>query len=176
MKKAGALLVLFLIFACPIVSSGKSEKFAIFVTGGDDSRAVVQSLVQKLRNSKPFEPVAKDDVSKAVVLVDCTHRDKESLPIACMYVLHYNGATLKTFMGGGLYLSMSADDMADNLLAAIAADIVERFDSTAKDNVRQSLESCLFLTDSKCNVPEQLQTELGATQMSLGQYLIKRNK
>jgi hypothetical protein len=71
---------------------------------------------------------------------------------------------------------MFADDMADNLLAAVAQDIVERFNNTAKDNVRQSLESCLFLTDSKCNVPEQLQAELGATQLSLGQYLMKHTK
>jgi hypothetical protein len=84
MKKVALSLVVLLLFAASTSSSVKSDKFAIYVTGGDDARAVVQSLFQKFHDSKPFEPVSKDDVSKAVVLVSCLHRDKENMPLACM--------------------------------------------------------------------------------------------
>jgi hypothetical protein len=156
-----------------VAQEKKSEKFGIFVVSGDDARPVAESLIQKLRDSKPFEPVSKEDVSKAIVLIDCLHRDKSSPPLACMYVLHYNGATFQTFLGGGLYVSMTADDMANNFLAALAADIVERYDDTAKKNLRASLQTCLFLTESKCNVPDSLQHEIGEKQISLSQYLLK---
>jgi len=50
-----------------------------------------------------------------------------------------------------------------------------RFDNTAKDNLKQALESCLLMTDSKCNVPDQLQKEFGSKSLTLGQYLLKAN-
>jgi hypothetical protein len=93
-----------------------------------------------------------------------------------MYVSQFNGATFKTFLGGGLFFSMSADEVANNFLGSIAADIVERFDNTNKDNLKQSLETCLLMTDSKCNVPDPLQKQFGAKQITLGQYLMKRNQ
>jgi hypothetical protein len=152
-----------------------NEKFAIFVVSGTDSSAIAKALVQKLTNSKPFVSVSKDDASKANVLVDCMHRDKAGQPFVCMYVSHYNGAAFKTFLGAGEYISQSADDMADHLLAAIASDIVERWAETDKRNLKESLEACLFLTDSKCNVPTPLQAELGEKQLTLGQYLFKKS-
>jgi hypothetical protein len=152
-----------------------SEKFAIFIVSGTDSAAVTQALVKKLAASKPFVPVLKDDASKATVIVDCMHRDKAEQPFICMYVSHYNGAAFKTLLGAGEYISQTADNMADNLLAAIASDIVERWDETDKRNMRESLEACLFLTDSKCNVPTPLQAEFGEKQLTLGQYLFKKN-
>jgi hypothetical protein len=33
-----------------------------------------------------------------------------------MYVLSLDGAAFKTFMGGGMYLAMTPDDMANNFL------------------------------------------------------------
>ena len=99
--------------------------------------------------------------------------DKEGLPYACMYVLTLNDAAFKTFMGGRLYLAMTTDDMANNFLKSIAQDIVERFDSTNKENLRDALKSCLFLTDSKCNVPTPLQAEYGEKQLTLGQFVMK---
>jgi hypothetical protein len=153
-----------------------SEQFAIFITGGNDSAAVTKALTQKLDDSKPFRTVSKDDASKAVVIIDCMHRDKPEQPFICMYVSHYNGAAFKTLLGAGEYISGNADDMASNLLAAIASDIVERWDETNKRNLRESLEACLFLTESKCKVPTPLQAELGEKQLTLGQYMFKKNQ
>jgi len=93
-----------------------------------------------------------------------------------MYVAHFNGPTFKTFLGGGMWVGTSADAVSDNFLASIAQDIVERFDSTSKDNLREALQACLLMTDSKCNVPDPLQKEFGATQLTLGQYLLKKNQ
>jgi hypothetical protein len=175
------LLVLAALVATPTFAQGKgdkppTEKFALFVFGGDDASVVTKVLVQKVNDSKPFIAVSKDDASKATVLVDCMHRDKPEQPFVCMYVSHYNGAAFKTMLGAGEYVSQTADDMANNLLAAIAADIVERWDETDKTNLREALEACLFLTDSKCNVPTPLQAGLGEKQLTLGQYMFKKNR
>jgi len=118
--------------------------------------------------------VTKDDVSKVIITIDCMAREKQSMAFVCMHVLHFNGASLKTFMGGGLYVAATADDVANNFLASIAQDIVDRFDSINKDNLRSTLESCLMLTDTKCNVPGPLQKEFGQKQMTLGQYMISK--
>ena len=136
--------------------------------GLDAAAPVAQSLIQKLKDSKPFVPVAQEDPSKVVVLISCMDR-KQTEPFVCMYVSHYNGATFKTFLGGGLFFSASADAVANNFLGSIAQDIVERFDNTGKDNLKKALESSLLMTDSKCNVPDPLQKELGAKQLTLGQ-------
>jgi hypothetical protein len=175
MMKITLALAASLVFAASAGSQGKSDKFAIYVTGLDDAAPVAQSLIQKMNDSKPFVTVTKEDPSKVVVLISCMSR-KQNEPFVCMYVSHYNGATFKTFLGGGVAVSMHADDVADNFLAAIASDIVERFNQTDKDNLKQALEACLLLTDSKCNVPDPLQKELDAKQLTLGQYLLKKNR
>ena len=64
--------------------------------------------------------------------------------------------------------------MATQFLGSIANDIVDRFGDTDKENMKQALETCLLRTDTKCNVPERLQKEIGATQLTLGQYLFKQ--
>lgn len=168
-------LTLFVFAVASIAQEKKSDKVGVFVVSGDDSRPVAQSLIQKLRDSKPFEPVTKEEISKVNMLVECLHRDKPNQPFACMYVLHYNGATFQTILGGGLYVSMTPDEVADNFLGAMAADIVERYNETAKKNLKASLETCLFLTESKCNVPDPLQSEVGEKQISLSQYLLKQS-
>lgn len=145
------------------------------MTGLDDAAPVTQSLIKKLNESKPFEAVTKGDPSKVVVLISCMAR-KQTDPFVCMYVSQYNGAAFKTFLGGGLFFSASADAVASNFLGSIAQDIVERFDSTNTDNLRQALESCLLMTDSKCNVPDPLQKEVGTKQLTLGQYLLKKHQ
>jgi hypothetical protein len=175
MMKATFALVAALVFSPSAGPQEKSDKFRIFVTGLNEAAPVAQSLIQKMRDSKPFAPVTQQDPSKVVVLISCMSR-KQSEPFVCMYVSEYNGATFKTFLGGGLNFSLHAEDVADSFLASIAEDIVERFDNTAKDNLRQSLESCLFMTDSKCNVPDSLQKEFAAKQLTLGQYLLKKNE
>ena len=152
----------------------QDEKFGVYVVGGQDAAPVVKALKQKMHSSKPFEVVSKDDVSKVIVLIDCMPREKPTLPYACMYVLHLNGASVKTFMGGGLYLAMTPEAAADNFVVAIAKDIVERLDSTNRENLKTTLESCLMLTDTRCNVPVPLQKELGEKQMTLGQYMMSK--
>jgi hypothetical protein len=91
------------------------------------------------------------------------------------YVSHYNGATLKSFLGAGLFPAKTADEVWDNFLDSIAQDIVERYKDTNMQNLKEGLESCLLMTESKCNVPDPLQKEFGATEMTLGRFLLKKN-
>lgn len=173
-KPATSVLIALFALAVSASSQDKSEKFAVCVTGLGDAAPVAQSLIKKLNESKPFEAVTQKDPSKVVVLISCIPR-KQTDPLACMYVSHYNGATFKTFLGGGLFVATTADAVANNFLGSIAQDIVERFDSTNTDNLREALESCLLMTDSKCNVPDPLLKEFGTTQLTLGQYLLKKH-
>jgi hypothetical protein len=129
--------------------------------------------MKQMNASKPFQAVGQKDPSKAVVLVSCMPR-KQTEPFGCMYVAQLNGATFKTFMGGGLFVGTNAEDVATNFLGSIAQDIVERYESTDKDNLRQALEACLLLTDTRCNVPDPLQKEFDAKQLTLGQYVLKK--
>jgi len=175
MSKVPAIVLWsFTLIACAFAQE-KSDKFAIYVTGLDDSTPVVQSLIKQLNASKLFVAVTKDDTSKVAVLISCMPR-KPTEPLVCMYVSHENGPAFKTFLGGGLFFSMSTDAVATNFLGSIAQDIVERFNDTDKQNLTQALEACLLMTDSKCNVPDPLQAELGAKQLNLGQYLIKKSR
>jgi hypothetical protein len=169
------LLPLTAMLAVSANSQDKPDKFPIFVTGSDEAAPVAQSLVKKLNASKPFEVVGKDDTAKVVVLVSCYSR-KQTDPFLCMYVTHFNGPAFRTFLGGGMFVATSADAISDNFLASIAQDIVERFDSTSKNNLRQALQACLLMTDSKCNVPDPLQKEFATKELTLGQYLLKKNQ
>jgi len=176
MRKSTVLVLFaFLVLAVSASPQDKSDKFAVYVTGLNDAAPVAQSLIKKLNASKPFEAVGKDETAKVVVLVTCYSR-KQTDPFLCMYVTHFNGPAFKTFLGGGMFAATSADAVSDNFLASIAQDIVERFDSTSKDNLREALQACLLMTDSKCNVPDPLQKEFGATQLTLGQYLLKKKQ
>lgn len=69
MFKRGCVVLLVILaaaFAVPANSQDKSEKFAIFVTGLNDAAPVVQSLIKKLRDSKPFEPVTQETQAKSL--------------------------------------------------------------------------------------------------------------
>lgn len=174
LKIVVGLLAVFL-FATSANTQEKSDKFAIYVTGMDSAAPVAEALIAKMRDSKPFEPVTREEPSKVVVLISCMSR-KSTEPFVCMYVSHFNGAAFKTFLGGGLNFGPRAENVADDFLASIAQDIVERFDDTSKTNLRQTLEGCLLLTDTKCNVPDPLQKEFASKQLTLGQYLLKKNQ
>ena len=174
MTRALALFGL-LTFVVAAHAQEKSDKFAVFVTGLGDAVPVAQSLIKMLNASKPFNAVTKNDSSKVAVLISCMPR-KRSDPFACMYVSHYNGATFRTFLGGGLFVAEGADSLATNFLGSIAQDIVERYNDTSTDNLRQALESCLLMTDTRCNVPDPLQKEFNAKQLTLGQFLLKKNQ
>lgn len=166
--------ILLALLPLPGKSQDKYETFAIFVTGMGSAAPVAESLIKQLNASKPFQAVSKNDSSKVVVLVSCLER-KSSDPFACMYISHNNGATFKTFLGGGMYIATSADLVAEHFLGSIAQDVLERFEDTNTQNLREALEACLLLTDTKCNVPDALQSELGGKQLTLGQYLLKRH-
>jgi hypothetical protein len=171
------LLAVLIAFAFPFVSptipqQQHGDDFLIYVVAQGAAEPIGKALKKKLSVSKPTV-ATKDDVSKAVVLVSCMDHDKAGLPYACMYVLSLNGSAFKTFMGGGLYLAMTPEDIANNFVHSIAQDIVERFENTNKENLRDSLKSCLFLTDTKCNVPTPLQQEFGEKQLTLGQFMMR---
>lgn len=74
-------------------------------------------------------------------------------------------------MGGGVYVAKTADEMADNVVSAVAQDIAERWNGTARANAIERLESCLFLTQSSCAVPDALVPELKTKGINLSQYL-----
>jgi hypothetical protein len=174
MRKLLAIFISFaFVFVAPAIPQQQDDDFSIYVVGLETAAPIAKALKKKLAVSKPFIVATKDDVSKVVVLISCMDHDKDNLPYACMYVLSLNGAAFKTFMGGGMYLAMTPDAMADNFVRSIAQDIVERFDNTNKDNLRDALKSCLFLTDSKCNVPQPLQAEFGEKQLTLGQFMMQ---
>ena len=75
-----------------------------------------------------------------------------------------------------MFVDTKADAVASNFLASIGQDIVERFDNTNLQNLKETLEACLLMTDSKCNVPDPLQKEFDAKQLTLGQWLIKKKQ
>jgi hypothetical protein len=178
LRRPTAFLFTLLAFATSARPQNKSDSVTVFVTGLDDADAapVVRSLVKKLNDSKPFEAVTKkEDPSKVVVMITCMSRQQTD-PFACMYVSHYHGAIFNTFLGGGIFLNPSPEAVASKFFASIAQDVVERYNNAFKDNYRHTLESCLFLTDSKCNVHDQLQKELGEKPLTLGRYVLKTNQ
>jgi hypothetical protein len=63
-----------------------------------------------------------------------------------------------------------------NFLGSITQDILERYEKTNIDNLREGLEVCLILTDTKCNIPGPLQKEFDEKQLTLGQYILKKRE
>ena len=93
-----------------------------------------------------FKLVGNDDVSLGLVFqADCMPRQSKEAP----YVI------------------------ADGFWSSLAQDIVENLDHTRRGNAVESLEACLFLTQSSCAVPEVLAPELKAKTINLSQYLKK---
>jgi hypothetical protein len=166
------LTALAVLLAFAASAQEKPEKIAIFLTGLDEAVSVVHSLTDMMNASKPFEAVGQKDPSKVAILVSCMNRKAPEVPLVCMYVSQYNGAAFKTFLGGGLFVAQSANEIATTFLGSIAQDILERYNDTDKTNLKEALEACLFLTDSKCNVPSPFQKDLDAKQLTLGQYLM----
>lgn len=65
--------------------------------------------------------------------------------------------------------------MADNFLVSISQDILERYSDTEAQNLREGLEACLLMTETKCNVPDPLQKEFNAQAAQLGQYILRKH-
>ena len=74
-----------------------------------------------------------------------------------------------------MYASRSAEDVANNLLALMAQDVAERWNSTMRSNAIKIMESCLSPTSSSCAVPVPLTPELRTKVLSLAQSLQKEH-
>ena len=137
------------------------------------SKAVITALRSKMSSHpKQFTLVSnKDSDAGLIVTADCIPQTQPSDPFACFYTAHYSGGTSKTFMGGGIYEAATPDLVANNFLASIAQDIAERWNEMVRSNAIESLESCLFLTQSSCKVPSPLVPELKTSIINLSQYL-----
>jgi hypothetical protein len=100
-------------------------------------------------------------------------RDKPIDAYVCFYTSYYAGGAVKTPLGSGIYASKSADDVADNLLASMAQDIAERWNSTLRSNAIEIVESCLSPTSSSCEVPVPLTPELRTKVLNFARSLQK---
>ena len=138
----------------------------------ESSKAVMTDLRSKfVSHPKQFTLVSNSDPDNGLVITaDCMPR-KPNGAFVCFYTSHYAGLAGKTFMGGGIYVAPTSDEMADNLLSSIAQDVVERWSGTVRSSAIESLEACLFLTQSSCKVPGQLEPELKTKIINLSQYL-----
>jgi hypothetical protein len=138
------------------------------------SKAVMTDLRSKIgSHPKQFTLVSstKDSDPGVVITVDCLPQKEKTGAFACYYTSHYVGLTSKIFMGGGIYLAATSDEVADSFLASIAQDVAERWKGMVRANEIESLEACLFLTQSSCKVPESLEPELKTKIINLSQYL-----
>jgi hypothetical protein len=77
----------------------------------------------------------------------------------------------KRFIGGGIYVGATSNEVADNFLVSIAQDIAERWKDMIRANAIENLDACLLLTQSSCKVPEPLESELKTKIINLSQYL-----
>jgi hypothetical protein len=138
----------------------------------ESSKTVMADLRSKFAaHPKQFTLSTKDSDSGVVITADCLPRTQKTGAFACFYTSHYIGGTSKTFMGGGIYAATTSDEVADNFLASIAQDIAERWNNMIRANAIESLEACLFLTQSSCKVPDPLEPELKTKIINLSQYL-----
>jgi hypothetical protein len=141
------------------------------------SKAMMTQLRSKLASHpKQFTLVSTEDAEmRLLVQAYCFPQEQKTDGVACFYTSFFAGGTSKTLMGGGIYESATVDDMANNLIASTARDIVERWDEMIRTNAIETLQACLFLTESSCKVPGVLESELKMKIINLSQYLQKRD-
>jgi hypothetical protein len=139
------------------------------------SKAVMAALRSKMASHpKQFTLVdSKDSELSLIVQADCIPQKQKTDPFTCFYTSEYAGGTTKTFMGGGIYEAATADIVADDFLASVAQDIVERWNGMVRANAIENLEACLMLTQSSCKVPDSLVPDLNAKIINMSQYLQK---
>jgi hypothetical protein len=150
-------------------------KISTITNDGDPSSVEVMKLFRQKIGSHEnlFKVVDNSDPSVGLLFMeDCMPRQATE-PYVCFYTTHYVGGTGKTFMGGGIYVGKTAGDIADNFVASVAQDIVERWGSISRSNAIEMLEACLFLTQSSCAVPDRLATELKVKVLNMSQYMQK---
>lgn len=167
---------LLLLVALPALAKDEPLKISTITDASEPASAEMMKLFrQKIAEHESlFKLVGNDDVSAGLVFqADCMARPSKGDPYVCFYTLHYAGGTSKTLMGGGVNAAKTANDIADGFLASIAQDIVEGLDHTRRANAVESLEACLFLTQSSCAVPDVLAAELNVKTLNLSQYVQK---
>ena len=154
---------------------GQIKVSTIIDESTESSKTVMTDLRSKLAaHPKQFILVSNKNSDVGLLLTaNCLPRKQKADTFECFYTAHYAGGTSKTFMGGGIYVAPTSDEVADNFLASIAQDIVERWNDTIRANAIERLESCLFLTQSSCKVPDPLEPELKTKVINLSQYLQK---
>jgi len=113
-----------------------------------------------------------DDSSGLAFEADCKWREKSNDTYVCFYTSYFAGGVIKVPLGSGMYASKSAGDVANNLLALMAQDVAERWNSTIRSNAIKIIESCLSATSS-CAVPVPLTPELRTKVLNLAQILQK---
>jgi hypothetical protein len=175
MPRPLGLLMVAVVLSALCYAKDEPIKLSTITNTAEPSSAEVMKLFRQKIGSHEnlFKLVDNSDVSIGLLFMeDCMPRQSTE-PYVCFYTTHYVGGTIKTFMGGGIYVAKNAADVADNFVTAVAQDIVERWDDTTRRNTIEMLESCLFLTQSSCAVPDRLQPELSAKVLNLSQYLQK---
>jgi hypothetical protein len=113
-----------------------------------------------------------DDSSGVVFEADCKSREQSNEAYVCFYKSYYAGGVIRTSLGGGIYAAKSAGDVANNLLALMAQDVAEHWNSTMRSNAIKIMESCLSATSS-CALPVPLTPELRTKVLNLAQSLQK---
>jgi hypothetical protein len=166
------LVIIALLFASAS-AWGQIKVSTIVDASVESSQMVMTDLRSKLAaHPKQFTLVnAKDSEAGLLVMVSCFQRNQKADPFVCFYTGHYAGGTSKTLLGAGIQVATTSSEVADNLLASIAQDIAESWNTTMRANAIESLDACLFLTQSSCKVPDELQPELKTKIINLSQYL-----
>jgi hypothetical protein len=152
---------------------GQIKTATITDTTNPSSKALMTALRSKIASHpKQFTLVeSKDSELSLIVTADCVPLKQKTDPFTCFYTSTYAGGTTKTFMGGGIYEAATADIVADDFLASIAQDVVERWNDMIRANAAENLEACLMLTQSSCKVPDPLVPELKTKIINMSQYL-----
>jgi hypothetical protein len=157
-----------------VAQAQSTLKIKVYIVSNDavpSTREVGETLRQKMDMIKTFR-FADKEPPDLILDVDCIPR-AASEPYNCMYVALYAGPSFKTFLGAGVHTDKSANTMAAALLSSVAEDISGRWNQTMRTHQVELLEACLFLTQSSCNVPEGLISELKTKSLNLSQYLQK---
>ena len=156
------------------VAAQSTLKIKVYIVSDQtvpSSREVVEAIRLKMGMINSFRLV-ETEAPDLILDVDCVPRT-QSEPYNCMYVALYAGPSFKTFLGAAVHTDKSPGTVAAALVSSIAQDINERWTHTLRTHQVEILEACLFLTQSSCNVPEGLVSELKTKSLNLSQYLQK---